>query len=331
MKKTTFIMMMAAALLSGQAFAGNSYTNATKVSTGNYAGTSGTPVEITESASGTGVASDRVYGVYSTTGNVDGGEVVMHGGTVAMLVGSYSSATSATASNGLVVMEGGTVNANIYGGYGKGGASNNSVIITGGTVKGNLSGATSTGAGTNNHVYLVGEGTTANINGTDYENSAAITLQNVYVGSTTDLGKDSTLDIYGYGIKAASVSKFDKLNFHLANSSETVLTLSRSSVIIHFDMTNVDISFDTVENLSVSEIALVNVADYSYAITLTEKQLATEYLITDAQGTELKGTLEISDDKKTLKLKLAAATPEPATATLSLLALAGLAARRRRH
>lgn len=323
-------MMMAAALLSGQAFAGNSYTNATKVSTGNYAGTSGTPVEITESASGTGSTSDKVYGVYSTTGNVDGGEVVMHGGTVSRLIGSYSSATSATASNSLVVMEGGTTT-QIYGAYGKGGASNNSVIITGGTVNGNLTGAYSGREGTNNHVYLVGEGTTANINGTDYENSAAITLQNVYVSSTTDQGKDSTLDIYGYGIKAASVSKFDKLNFHLANSGETVLTLSRYSVIIDFDMTNVDISFDTVENLNVSEIALVNVADYSYAITLTEKQLATEYLITDAQGTELKGTLEISDDKKTLKLKLAAATPEPATATLSLLALAGLAARRRRH
>lgn len=38
-----------------------------------------------------------------------------------------------------------------------------------------------------------------------------------------------------------------------------------------------------------------------------------------------------SDGKTSNVLTLVAKTPEPATATLSLLALAGLAARRRRH
>lgn len=324
---------MAAALLSGQAFAGNSYANATKIAAGKnarYAGVSGTPVVITESASGEGVATDRVYGVYDGTNNVDtkadGGKVIMNGGAVNMIYGSY---TNGTASNNVVVMNGGTVDY-IYGAYGLRGATDNSVIITGGTVTKSLFCAYSSQGTENSHIYIIGNDAKATIGGTTYEHTGDITLGAVW-GETsanpyTYIGENRMIDIYGSGIEATAVTNCDVLNFHLANNGETVLTLSNASTSLAFDLTNVEISFDTVENFSVG--STITLVESQQAITLSQEQLKTKYFITDSEGIEKVGTLTLSDDKKTLKMTI---TPEPATATLSLLALAGLAARRRRH
>ncbi len=366
MKKTLFALT-ALALMGGQAWADEVYTHLEgawysekthnaygkrsseeSVSGGNVAVTKGTAVDPDDVL--------YLYGGYSeySFGSANNNSVEIQGGKVQYdLYGGYSEYR--TANNNSVKMQGGAVK-NLIGGQGSGGAKDNTVAVTGGTVSDFVyGGRTTSGAAsgntviisggfvgnevcggkgedaTNNAVHLVGAGATATINGETYTGQeGGITIGRLVSGGHAVGGKseNNSVNLYGNSITADAIRYYDHLNFFLTNSEDTVLTLNDTRSY-HFYLDNVELGFTILdETFAVESIVLAEVQLGD--ISLSAEQLAKTWNVTNAEGeVAYQGKLSLNEAHTALTMNFTA-VPEPATATLSLLALAALAARRKR-
>ncbi|MDO5450731.1 MAG: PEP-CTERM sorting domain-containing protein [Akkermansia sp.] len=121
---------------------------------------------------------------------------------------------------------------------------------------------------------------------------------------------------------------FDTLSFYMTDSTDTILTMAKvesaglGDTVSIRDLSGVVLTFSIHAGTSELADSITLIDGGSAKITLSEALLQQKWEIL---GKERHLVL----DNNTLKL-VAAPTPEPTTGALSLLALAGLAARRRR-
>ncbi len=330
MKKTCFLAMLTAALLGGQVFAE----------------VTGTAVDNCGKVDGT-----IYYGTYSDAGSATGGNVTIKAdeqGDVpnsATVYGGYSEV--ADACNNTVVMSGGTV-WQVCGGFAKTNqneASNNVVIVTAGTIQSTLCSGHTNNLGTamNNKVYLVGKGATnVSIGSSTYtggEGGIKIggALQAAYPGlGGTSVG--NSIDIYGVGITAFNMSNTQILTFNITDGqvsgtyADPALTLTSTKLRTEFlDLTNVELQ---VKDLDVQEWTpgkTITLATTVAGVTVGDDWgEGKEVEIKRGDVVTATATLKLNEDNTQLLLTNIQGVPEPATGSLSLLALAGLAARRRR-
>ena len=346
MKRTMFISMLAAALVGGQVFAADAILTkvegATRISNSYYGvrNTSGEAngANVTVSASETGDDLNRVnvYGGNAST-EASNNKITMTGGQVQSLYGAQG---NTTVSGNTVIMTGGKVTSSLRGGHSIANETplveKNVVIVAGDceltTVYGGYS---SHGDAKDNKVYLVGKGATVTIadaqGSTSKYDGGNITLKTVYAGDGEGTIDNNSIDIYGTGITASgNVKGMQILNFHISQNQiggeDSMLTLTTYGM----DLTNVTIGIQDVN---------VDVQAWTPGTTVTlvqAKKVITgiesgqEVNIKQGDQVVAQGKLVLSDDNMTLSLSIPGSVPEPTTGTLSLLALAALAARRRR-
>ncbi len=331
MKKTLFVTMLVAALLGGQVFAyvptkvegyskqdGNWYygKKVTNPSDGK--------VTVSYSAEGTNMSNAMVVGGFGG-GSATSNTVIMTGGEVQMLKGG-DGINSAT---GNVVIVAGN--------------SKVSTVVCGGNAADDSS--------QDNKVYLVGNGATATIadaqGNTDTYTGGNISVGTVDAGGTGDAQSGNSVDIYGTGIEVKSMDNMQILNFHIADIDDgatPMLALSRMLILTNFLVPTEDnpspelaLTFDAMESMEWKPGASVTLVNAGWGITIDESLLGKEYNIYrngDPDKTVLgTATLKLEQgegDTQILKLVTNGNVPEPTTGTLGLLALAALAARRRK-
>lgn len=351
--------MLAAALLGGQVFAaqGTSLSGGTLVGNEYY----GTQTETGGAVSGGHVlvsAGTEDFSEVSVYGGDDeggvpvrGNSVDMTGGEVRMVCGGYANAGSA--SNNTVAFTGGGTNG-IYGGASmQANAACNTVVVTGGSASLIAAGYAPNGNATGNTVNLVGVGATYG----DYT-GGIISVDNVYPGLAENGQATSTgnaLNVFGAGVSVGSINvrSMQRLSFHMTNNLLTVsgaemLDLTKSyqldlSNFVVADATSpadLVLSFDAAEAMDWKVGQSVTLVDATSGVKIDEALLNKEYDI-KLMGTDTAvaaAMLMVEQGERGSyhqRLKLVCTTvypdvPEPATGTLGLLALASLAARRRR-
>ncbi len=323
MKKTFFLSMLAAALLGGQACAdailtkveGYSY----KLGNNQYIGV------LDENAS-----EGKVTVSYSADGSDMSGAIV-YGGL----------GTSAT--NNTVIMTGGEVS-ELIGGDGMNSATGNVVIVAGDSKVGMFmrGGNAKSASSQDNKVYLVGNGATATI--ADAQGNMGtytggnVSLGVVLVGGDGRDRSGNSIDIYGTGIEAKELGRMQILNFHLLSgqlaSTAPMVTITEAD---GFTIRNgLDLSFDAVEGMEWKPGDSVTLVEAHKGMSIAPEVLAKEYDIYqngDPQKTVMataKLTIEQGQGTTQFLKLVVPRVPEPTTGTFSLLALAGLAARRRK-
>ena len=333
MKKTLFITMLAAALMGGQVFADAipTTTDADMVDDGFYVGVynqtadvSGANVTINEEEDGgEDFSGSRVYGGF-TEGEqaiASNNSVTMTGGQVAAVEGGYSSSGDATYNT--VTVSGGQVD-EVYGGYSYfGNANNNSVTITGGQVD-EVYGGMGNEAANGNTVVL----SSCTVNGY------------VFAAKANGACTDNAIELYGTGTTAKYIGGMQLLNFHIADgvliSQKAMVNLTSTSNGEGLNLTGVELGFNAadVQDWGKYEGKSITLVTAAQSITIDAGSLG-KVAITDANGaTVATATLGLSGSNDMLSLsniKGVTPVPEPTTGTLSLLALAALAARRRKH
>ena len=350
------ITTLAAALMGGQVFAATVIP--TKVTgkpygkwadnnawfCGDYSGTSqaaknGTVnVTAVESGGDANAATKWICGGGSRSGDANNNAAIMYGGQVGYLIGG-AVATGKTSSDNVVVMAGGTAQY-VYGGYSAQGQKKATV-------------------NTNNKVHLVGEGYTGTLTlpNDSHGDAQSVTVTGSAISITKIVGAGSdyngsintnnTLDIYGTNITVAQIVSTTTLNFHITNGLATA-----EAPMLNYTATTTAKALTFHNDKKVAggcEFIATEVTDWSAfagkSITLVQAKKAIKGLTEDdlkEGGVELKGadgavvataTLVLENDGMRLvmsNIKAASPTPEPTTGTLSLLALAALAARRRK-
>ncbi len=334
MKKTIYITMLAAALLGGQVFAE----------------VTGTAVEGCEQTSG-----NQYCGRNSETDSVTGGNVTIKAdnkGEVpnnAQVYGGRSNAKGGNASSNTVVMSGGKV-ALVCSGFtaGEANAVNNVAIVTGGTITGTLYAAfDNKGTAMNNKIHLVGKGA-SNVSIADAQGiistytggTAGISLGDVAVASVGSSGtsENNSIDIYGTGITVArKLAGMQTLTFDITDgqmtgqSPEAALTLTSTDEIRALNLKDVELQVKDLDVQSWTPGTSITLVQAAQAIQVGDdwgKGKAVD-IMKNGQVVAL-GQLVLSNDNKTLSLTVQGSVPEPSTGTLTMLALAALAARRRR-
>ena len=269
---------------------------------------------------------------------VSNNAVTMSGGAVTNLLGGVSSFREA--SNNLVVYTGSaSCEEAIKGGHSSQNASdNNAVILSGGNKCGYVYGGYGRNSVSNNRVHLVGEGFQGIVENVEV-NGSAIAVDHVIAGYCEKKGTvaDNAIHLYGTGIEVGSWERFQSLNFHLGNSlltstSPMVALVENSTFALTGDF---EFSFDAVESMNWKPGDSVTLVSAQFIFALHPEELDKEYNIYQYGDPEkinaiATGRLELNQDKTLLKLVVTSTIPEPATGTLSLLALAALAARRRK-
>ena len=212
------------------------------------------------------------------------------------------------------------------------------------------------GSGTakDNQVHLVGKGasvTIADAQGNTGSYTGGTITTNLIAGGRILGSGDSignSIDIYGNGIVAHYLwaGTFQQLNFHIADSASTdaMLTLTTGGLL---DLTgflvptesqtpDLALTFDALDSLEWKPSSSVTLENAAEGIKMDEALLAKEYKIYQhGDPDKIAGTATLKLEQgqgsaQSLKLVMNGDVPEPATGTLSLLALAALAARRRR-
>ncbi len=369
MKRTMFITMLTAALMGGQVFAGYipTTTDATPVGASDYAGefsqsgdVSGANVTINEEEDGGDDFSENiVYGGLSKKGSADGNSVTMTGGQVFGVYGGggvdghannntvtisggqalyvvSAASQNGNANNNTVIMTGGS--ATVVQGCeinDAGDADGNNVYIAGGEIDGGVIGASAhSGAATNNRVHLVGAGASVKVGGATYAGQA-MQVGAVYAAMAEGAMTGNSIEVYGTGITAATLSGMQMVNFHIVDgvllSQEAMVSLTSDGL----DLTGVNLGFynDDVQDWSVFDGQSITLVQAARAITVGEGSLGDVVIKGEDGATVATASLALAKSNKSLVLsdiKGATPVPEPTTGTLSLLALAGLCARRRR-
>lgn len=289
-----------------------------------------------------------VYGGYVATGNAENNTVVLSGGKVSRRLVGGCVVWEGDACGNTVIVNGGSA-IDVCAGLSDLKANNikgNKVVITGGEVE--------TARAYNKHSFQ-----------TKYENnviimsggkagalmhaerihlagvgfSGAIEGVKEIEGKTLDcgsVGSCESIDIYGTEIFATGLSAGLALNFHLLagqlTESAPMVTLSDTFRL----SADLKLSFDALENMEWNPGDSVSLVQAQQGMTVAPELLAREYDIYengDPKKIMAVARLELEqglDTTQFLNLVLIREVPEPATGTLSLLALAALAARRRR-
>ena len=294
-----------------------------------------------------------VFGGYSETAGtaVNQNYITVTGGTIDAALYGGCSATKAN-KNGVLVTGGQMVD--VYGARGNY-AQQNVVIVAGGKVTGTLAGAEAKTT-KDNGVYLIGEGATVALPGTSGNiEGNAMELGDVFgaksVNSDATASSGNSVDVYGSGITANSLQGMQALNFHmvksLLTSGDPMITLKEAEL----DLTGfaipaegspvpaLSLTFDALEAMDWQPGSSVTLVSSALGIKIDESLLNKEYNIyqygdpsKDTPILEARAQLILEQGQgntQFLKL-LVPKTPEPTTGTLSLLALAALAARRRK-
>ncbi len=273
-------------------------------------------------------------------GNAFHNTVFMSGGVVSQWVvgGMTDSAPGRSgghASNNTVYMTDGTT-AMVLGGMTNDqgyDSKDNVVVMTGGKVGTLYAGAAMNGEVSGNEIHLVGEGAFYIIGEIPYAGSMLTIQEDVYAGMLEEGGSshDNAVNVYGTGIDiGGTIADFQLLNFHLVDaqagaSVKPMLTLGGA-----LDLTGVEITFyaDAVDDWTSFEGKTITLAQAEEAITGLDNPQQVNIMNEGKLLTT--ATLALADDGKLMQLTVPGNVPEPATGTLSLLALAGLAARRRK-
>ena len=286
MKKSLFVMMIAAALMGGQVFAGYipTTTDAAVPGDHSYAGVysetddvSGANVTINEEEDGgEDLSKYSIYGGRSREGSADGNTVTMTGGQVSEVCGGKGG----TAYNNTVTISGGQV-FSVVAGSSKNGNANNTVIMTGGSativqgcaltdageavgnnvyiaggkVDAGVVGATAdfdSGVATNNRVHLVGAGASVTVGGATYAGQA-MQLGIVYaaVAGAGGTMTGNSIEVYGTEITAATLGGTQMLNIHIADgvllSQEAMVSLTSTDSDDALNLTGVEIGFNAAD------------------------------------------------------------------------------------
>lgn len=290
-----------------------------------------------------------VFGGYSETAGtaVNQNYITVTGGTIDAALYGGCSANRAN-KNGVLVTGGQMVD--VYGARGNY-AEQNVVIVAGGEVTGTVAGAEAKTT-KNNGVYLIGKDATVAIPGTS-ENieGNAMELGDVFGSIALSNSSGNSVDVYGSDITANSLQGMQALNFHmvksLLTSGDPMITLKEAEL----DLTGfaipaegspvpaLSLTFDALEAMDWQPGSSVTLVSSALGIKIDESLLNKEYNIyqygdpsKDTPILEAKAQLVLEQGQgntQFLKL-LVPKTPEPTTGTLSLLALAALAARRRK-
>lgn len=362
MKRTLFLTMTAAVLLGGQAFAastvhtvvengvdiGGAYADPNAVS--EYNNVSGGVLTVYEvPGSGSKVFSVSAGVTFAVGKSANSNKTTMHSGMVDTLQGGTS--FDGPACENTVIMTGGKTNVLVSGqassdGDSSGDANGNVVIMTGGKLEyatkdlqGDLfAGYAGKGAARNNQVHLVGTGAEDIIlfaaDGTwDTYTGSSISIDGVICSGYSEKGitSNNSVDIYGTDISAKTLTGLNSLNFHLVDelvSGDTAM-LNLSETVT---LSGVSLSFDVLESMSWKEGTIITLMQDSQTISGVTPQHVNIYEHGSTTEVAAEGDLKVVGNNLQLSItKVNGAVPEPTTTTLSLLALAGLAARRRRH
>ena len=257
-----------------------------------------------------------------------------------MVYGGYAEGAG-DAVNNMIVMTGGAVG-DLTGGCSiKGAATGNVVIMSGGMASAIYAGIAydSAKALNNNSIHLVGTGYTGTVSGQDVTGSE-IKIFSLYGASVSDVAYANNVHLYGNQVEVGLIEDTDSLIFHITealsgagpmltytNEGKRGLSVGPEANIgeLMFDGSEVK-DWTTFAGKSITLIeseCQIEGIDYSKQVEITAENGAVVAI----------ATLELQNEGKSMVLsniKGAEPIPEPTTGTLSLLALAVLAARRRR-
>ena len=304
-----------------------------------------------------------VCGGVSNAGQVTNNSVAINGSSTRVgcdVFGGYSETAGTAVNQNYITVTGGTIDAALYGGcsatkankngvlvtggqmvdvYGARGnyAQQNVVIVAGGKVTGTLAGAEAKTT-KDNGVYLIGEGATVALPGTSGNiEGNAMELGDVF-GSIASKSSGNSVDVYGSGITANSLQGMQVLNFHMLAAIENTDTpmVTLTSEYTQLDLgSELLLNFDAMDDMTWQPGDSVTLVSSALDIKVDSSLLEKEYNIYrygDPDQIPV-GTakLELHQEGHILKLVVPGSVPEPTTGALGLLALAALAARRRKN
>lgn len=270
----------------------------------------------TVTLSGGNITRDLVGG-YSLNGNVGGNTAIVTGGSVENVCGAFFSNAQSITGNRVLISGGNVETARAYSQHSSRAEYSDNVIIMSGGSAGALQFA--------ERIHLAGAGFNGSIEG----------VKDI-VGQALDCGSVEScdsIDIYGSQISATSLSARVALNFHLMNgllTEDTPMVSLGGTLTLSKDLT---LSFDALDSMEWKPGDSVTLVNAKESMGIAPELLARQYNIyrygDPAKTVMATARLELNQDNTLLMLTVQG-IPEPATGTLCLLALAGLAARRRR-
>ena len=307
-----------------------------------------------------------VCGGVSKGGDVTNNSVAINGNSTSStrvgcdVFGGYSETAGTAVNQNYITVTGGTIDAALYGGCSANRANKNGVLVTGGQMvdvygaRGNyaeqnvviVAGGEVTGTVTgaeavttkNNGVYLIGKDATVAIPGTSGNiNGNAMELGDVFGSIASKKSSGNSVNVYGSGITANSLQGMQALNFHMLaaieNTDTPMVTLTSGNAQLDLG-SELLLNFDAMDDMTWQPGDSVTLVSSALGIKVDESLLNKEYNIYQYGDPEQipVGTarLELHQEGHVLKLVVPGSVPEPTSGTLSLLALAALAARRRK-
>lgn len=155
------------------------------------------------------------------------------------------------------------------------------------------------------------------------EDAGRVELGEVAVGAGASLGVNGATLVFNEGssitlAEGATLTAFDNVSLEFIMDADSAAEYS-------FDV------FVGIDNLT-DEASLAIIKEFEQALTAGDISISLKSMTADGELIELDaGSAEVTVTDGTLSIGGTLSVPEPTTATLSLLALAALAARRRRH
>ena len=269
----------------------------------------------TVTLSGGNISRDLVGG-YSLNGDVGGNTAIVTGGSVENVCGAAFLNSREIKGNKVLISGGNVGTARAYSQHSTQVKFVDNVIIMSGGTAGSLQLA--------ERIHLAGAGFDGTIEGVEQIVGRALECGTV--------GSCDSIDIYGAQISGTRLTARVALNFHLMNGLLTeaapMVTLG-DTLNLSRDLT---LSFDALDYMEWKPGDSVTLVSDALGITIDESLLNKEYNIYSHGHPETivgTGKIELEQSNTVLKLTVQG-VPEPATGTLSLLALAALAARRRK-
>lgn len=265
-----------------------------------------------------GHVKDRLVGGASIwEGDASGNTAIVTGGSVENVCGAFFSNAQSITGNRVLISGGNVGTARAYSQHAsKVEYADNVIIMSGGKANSLLNAE---------RIHLAGAGFNGSIEGVE-----KIAGQALECGS---VGLCDSIDIYGSQISGTSLSARGALNFHLMNgllTEDAPMVSLGDTLTLSKDLT---LSFDALDSMEWKPGDSVTLVNAGKSMGIAPELLARQYNIyryeDPAKTVMATARLELNQDNTLLMLTVQG-IPEPATGTLGLLALAGLAARRRR-
>ena len=269
-----------------------------------------------------------------TGGKVESGSardnvITVSGGRVGTIIGG---AGGDVAFANTVTVTGGTVGS-ITGGMGWE-APHNTVIVAGGTVEHDIiGGACEICDIGQNKVILVGEGAKYGEGAGEIHGSAFSVGGSIMAVTGAEPTAREGIHIYGAGISVGGVmGGAAEINFHLTGNllnTGAAPMITMTSQEASLDFSTFELTFQAVDEMDWKPGQSITLVSSALAIAVPQELLDKEYDIKINEADTVTAKLALNWDNTVLKLTVQG-VPEPATGTLSFLALAALAARRRK-